>query len=506
MEAAEEAENDLKERGAVSGGGADVKGIVRPLADSISAEAAERASKQVREGIAQQQLQLDELQRFSVENKSLSELVRELPDSVSHHIMVPFGKAAFFPGRLKHTNEFLVLLGENHYAERSAKQTVEILDRRSQFLDQKIAGTKAQIADLEAESAFVSNTAEEAKAGLVEIREEYLGSGQLQLNQASNSTITAAGPSREAGSVSQVGSGSQFGASTSSSGSVNADEDREHDLLMARLSELELAEAAAGEDNEDSEEEGGDDSNAGVFDPFGSDFRRREVSKTGKVLVEEDYDSEETEDDDSQMSVSDDDEDEDEGVADAERNYEKEINSKDEDEDDQTLRHEDKGKQEAPMGRPLSRFAREAYSKKGALDSQHALQKKVTFQLPTDKNPESDASQEIYSRALEKSEAVQGYNDLPKELQEWRREGAHQRERHADEVKDVGSSSSDRSRVPSMGGVSTGQRKAFTGIVTERSSAEPAVPTEEQPEVEEGAQQSRPMSKFKMRQAQAGRR
>ncbi|CAM6084161.1 unnamed protein product [Calypogeia fissa] len=365
MEAAEEAENDLKERGTVSREGADVKGIVRPLADSISAEAAERASKQVREAIAQQQLQLEELQRFSVENKSLSELVRELPDSVSHHDMVPFGRGAFFPGRLKHTNEFLVLLGENHYAERSAKQTVEILDRRSQFLDQKIAGTKAQIADLEVESAFVSNTAEEAKAGLV--REEYLGSGQRQLNQGSTSTITAAGPSREADSVSQVGSGSHFGASTSSSGSVNADEDREHDLLMARLSELELAEAAAGEDNEDSEEEGGDESNAGVFEPFGSDLRKREVSKNGKDLVEEDYDSEETADDDSQMSVSDDDEDE--YVADAERNYEKGINSKDEDEDDQTWRREDKGKQEAPTGRPLSRFAREAYSKKGALDS-----------------------------------------------------------------------------------------------------------------------------------------
>lgn len=56
-----------------------------------------------------------------------------------------------------------VLLGENHYAERSARQTIEILDRRSEFLDQKIAGVEAQIADLEAESSFVTNTAEEAK-------------------------------------------------------------------------------------------------------------------------------------------------------------------------------------------------------------------------------------------------------------------------------------------------------------------------------------------------------
>lgn len=56
-----------------------------------------------------------------------------------------------------------VLLGESHYAQRSAKQTVEILDRRSNFLDQKISSTKAQIADLQAESAFMTSTAEEAK-------------------------------------------------------------------------------------------------------------------------------------------------------------------------------------------------------------------------------------------------------------------------------------------------------------------------------------------------------
>jgi unconventional prefoldin RPB5 interactor 1 len=44
--------------------------------------------------------------------------------------MVPFGPKAFFPGQLKHTNEILVLLGDNWFAERSAKQAVEIVDRR----------------------------------------------------------------------------------------------------------------------------------------------------------------------------------------------------------------------------------------------------------------------------------------------------------------------------------------------------------------------------------------
>lgn len=35
---------------------------------------------------------------------------------------IPFGPAAFIPGRLVHTNEFLVLLGSEYYAEMSAKQ------------------------------------------------------------------------------------------------------------------------------------------------------------------------------------------------------------------------------------------------------------------------------------------------------------------------------------------------------------------------------------------------
>ena len=34
------------------------------------------------------------------------------------------------PGQLVHTNEVLVLLGDNWFAERSAKQAAEIVDRR----------------------------------------------------------------------------------------------------------------------------------------------------------------------------------------------------------------------------------------------------------------------------------------------------------------------------------------------------------------------------------------
>ena len=37
---------------------------------------------------------------------------------------------AFMPGQLVHTNEILVLLGDNWFVERSAKQAAHIVDRR----------------------------------------------------------------------------------------------------------------------------------------------------------------------------------------------------------------------------------------------------------------------------------------------------------------------------------------------------------------------------------------
>lgn len=45
---------------------------------------------------------------------------------------IPVGKLAFMPGKLVHTNEILVLLGDQYFAERSVKQALGILDRRKQ--------------------------------------------------------------------------------------------------------------------------------------------------------------------------------------------------------------------------------------------------------------------------------------------------------------------------------------------------------------------------------------
>ena len=45
-------------------------------------------------------------------------------------LQVPIGPLALMPGNLIHTNEIMVLLGDNWFAERSATQAVDIAKRR----------------------------------------------------------------------------------------------------------------------------------------------------------------------------------------------------------------------------------------------------------------------------------------------------------------------------------------------------------------------------------------
>ncbi|KDP24109.1 hypothetical protein JCGZ_25766 [Jatropha curcas] len=150
------------------------KGTVTSLSSMFPVDEAQKAAKRVEDTVAEKQKELDDLKEFIADNTNLINLVSRLPDELHHDVMVPFGKAAFFPGRLVHTNEFMVLLGEGYYVERTAKQTVEILKRRGKVLDSQVESLKANIKDLRAEASFFDFTAYEAAEGLVEIREDYV--------------------------------------------------------------------------------------------------------------------------------------------------------------------------------------------------------------------------------------------------------------------------------------------------------------------------------------------
>ncbi|KAJ3708528.1 hypothetical protein LUZ61_012233 [Rhynchospora tenuis] len=230
--------------------GREVKGEAIALDSVFSPEETAKAVHRVEEAVAERRRELEPLRRFASDNSSLSSLVQRLPDETSHDVMVPFGGVAFFPGRLIHTNELLVLLGEGYYADRSAKQTVDILQRRGKSIDAQIESLKATISDLEAEAKFFSSTATEAAEGLVEIREEYIED-------------------------------SQDNKSGSSSSRRDKETDREEDLdykrIMARLDELEIEEKQAGSDVEEDSDDGQDD----VEPPGGSDGDFDEVEQPG---------------------------------------------------------------------------------------------------------------------------------------------------------------------------------------------------------------------------------
>ncbi|KAJ2840986.1 uri1, prefoldin-like chaperone, partial [Coemansia erecta] len=82
---------------------------------------------------------------YKAEYQELQKLLQTLPDQTHYDAMVPVGPLAFFPGQLIHTNEILVLLGENLFVERSAKQAAAIAGRREKYADEKIAELDNQL-------------------------------------------------------------------------------------------------------------------------------------------------------------------------------------------------------------------------------------------------------------------------------------------------------------------------------------------------------------------------
>ena len=68
----------------------------------------------------------------------LKSVLSTLNDKTHHKTMVPLGSKAYMEGSLVHTNEIMVLLGDNWFAERSTSQASEICDRRISKCEEKI--------------------------------------------------------------------------------------------------------------------------------------------------------------------------------------------------------------------------------------------------------------------------------------------------------------------------------------------------------------------------------
>ncbi|KAG6506503.1 hypothetical protein ZIOFF_031827 [Zingiber officinale] len=148
----------------------------------FSPEEAPKAAQRVEGAVIQCRSELRRLQGFVSENSALISLVRSLPDELSHEIMareicLPFllfilSKSPSLPAKiptpiivsLVKSDRFLleVLLGDGYYAERTVKQTMDILHRRGKAMEAQVEALKATMLDLEAEAEFFNSTTEEA--------------------------------------------------------------------------------------------------------------------------------------------------------------------------------------------------------------------------------------------------------------------------------------------------------------------------------------------------------
>lgn len=79
----------------------------------------------------------------------LRELLTDLPEKLTHPVMVPYGPLAFFEGQLQHTNEVLVQLSSEWFVERTAKHAMGTIDRRQRRIRVEVADVDKETEDLE---------------------------------------------------------------------------------------------------------------------------------------------------------------------------------------------------------------------------------------------------------------------------------------------------------------------------------------------------------------------
>ncbi|KAJ1082667.1 hypothetical protein NDU88_002832 [Pleurodeles waltl] len=103
----------------------------------------------------------------------LENRLNTLPDKLSYDVMVPFGPLAFMPGRLVHTNEITVLLGDNWFAKCSAKQAISLVDHRKKHVRKTLDDLQVVIKNFESRVEFTEDLQKmsDESSDYVDIRE-----------------------------------------------------------------------------------------------------------------------------------------------------------------------------------------------------------------------------------------------------------------------------------------------------------------------------------------------
>ncbi|KAL0083591.1 hypothetical protein J3Q64DRAFT_1836086 [Phycomyces blakesleeanus] len=146
----------------------------KELADQISQWSARIGERQL-----QLEAEAQQWKSFKEDYDALENQLKTFPDETTRSAMIPMGKLAFMPGKFIHTNEIMVLLGDQYYVERSAKQAISIVRRRKEAVEENYRLIEAQLNAIKSKSdsnigVFPSDTNELNEEGLpiMEIREE----------------------------------------------------------------------------------------------------------------------------------------------------------------------------------------------------------------------------------------------------------------------------------------------------------------------------------------------
>ncbi|EGG17789.1 RNA polymerase II subunit 5-mediating protein [Cavenderia fasciculata] len=123
------------------------------------------------------QSHIETLNTTKKEYRKLISQLKTLPDTLTQKTKVPLGKYAFFEGEMVDTNEVLILLGENYFAQRSAKQTIDIIQRREKDINANIKNLTTQIDALRGKMEVATDISKALRQNrddnIIEIKEEY---------------------------------------------------------------------------------------------------------------------------------------------------------------------------------------------------------------------------------------------------------------------------------------------------------------------------------------------
>jgi len=138
----------------------------------------DRVAQRLDGQVGHKKSEIARLKGFAEEYSTLHSTLSTLPSKLRHDVMVPFSSLAFFEGQIEHTNEVLMLVGDDWFIERTTAKALETINSRRAYVDENIALLEKEIVNLEA-------VIEQAKAknrkggmnigpdGLMEINEKF---------------------------------------------------------------------------------------------------------------------------------------------------------------------------------------------------------------------------------------------------------------------------------------------------------------------------------------------